>query len=126
MISLNFKNFFENKPDYLQSGLGVELGMDWSDIVKVLEKEQWITPNLPLGNSFYKLGKWEIIPGTLSPYGADIRVKKGMERAFLKGNRLDKTDGDKETYHLNRKQLINFLTTGWTPQSNSSSGGELI
>lgn len=126
MLTLNFKKFFENKADYLQSGLGVELGMDWGDIVKTLEKDQWITPNLPLGASFYKLGKWEIVPGSLTPYGANIRVKKGLDRSFLKGDRLDKTEGDEETYYLNRQQLIDFLTKGWTPNTQSGSSGSLI
>lgn len=50
--------------------------MEWEDIVKVLEKEPWVTSNLSLGSSSYKTGVWEIVPGTLGPYGANIRMKK--------------------------------------------------
>lgn len=119
MYLSSFKKFFEdNNPDYFQTGLGTELGMDWEDIVKVLEKEPWITSNLPLGSSFYKMGIWEIIPGTLSPYGANIRMKKN-NKGYLKDKMLDKTQGDEEIYHLNRDQLIAFLTQGWQPAQSS-------
>lgn len=119
MYLSNFKQFFEeNNPDYFQTGLGTELGMEWEDIVKVLEKEPWITSNLPLGNSFYKMGVWEIIPGTLTPYGANIKMKKN-NKSYLKDKILDKSSGDEEVYHLNRDQLIAFLTQGWQPSQPS-------
>lgn len=118
MYLSNFKEFFENNPDYFQTGLGSELGMEWEDIVKVLEKEPWVTSNLSLGSSSYKTGVWEIVPGTLGPYGANIRMKKN-NKAYLKDKVIDKTSGDDETYHLNRDQLIAFLTQGWVPAQPS-------
>jgi hypothetical protein len=119
MYLSNFKKFFEdNNPDYFQTGLGNELGMSWDDIVKVLENEPWVTSNLSLGSSSYKTGLWEIVPGSLTQYGASIRMKKN-NKGYLKDKALDKTDGDDATYHLDRNQLISFLTQGWTPTQPS-------
>jgi hypothetical protein len=114
MYLSNFKNFFEeNKPDYLQTGLGTELEMDWDDIVKALEKENWFTANMPLGDLNYKLGKWKIVKGTLSPEGCNI-VAKNNKRSYVDGRLNKSKEQDGEIYHLNREQLISFLTQGWS------------
>jgi len=121
MYLSNFKNFFEeNKPDYLQTGLGVELGMDWEDIVDALENETWFTANMPLGGLNYKLGKWKIVKGTLSPEGCNI-VAKDNKRSYVDGRLNKSKEQDGEIYHLNREQLINFLTQGWSQSGGSPS-----
>lgn len=124
MYLSNFKNFFEeidkNKPDYLQTGLGTELEMDWDDIVKALENETWFTANMLLGGLNYKLGKWKIVRGTLSPEGCNI-VAKDNKRSYINGRLNKSNDQDEEIYHLNREQLGNFLTQGWNVPSSSAS-----
>jgi hypothetical protein len=121
MYLSNFKNFFEeNKPDYLQTGLGTELEMDWDDIVKALEKETWFTANMPLGGLNYKLGKWKIVKGTLSPEGCNI-VAKDNKRSYVDGRLNKSKEQDGEIYHLNRQQLIDFLTQGWNQTGGSPS-----
>jgi hypothetical protein len=121
MYLSNFKNFFEeNKPDYLQTGLGTELEMDWDDIVDVLEKETWFTANMPLGGLNYKLGKWKIVKGTLSPEGCNI-VAKDNKRSYVDGRLNKSKEQDGEIYHLNRQQLIDFLTQGWNQTGGSPS-----
>jgi hypothetical protein len=117
MYLSNFKNFFEDKtkendPGFLQTGLGVELGMEWSDIVDALESEPWFTANMALGGLNYKLGKWKIVKGTLSPEGCNI-VAKDNKRSYIDGRLNKSPEQDENTYHLNRKQLEDFLTQGW-------------
>lgn len=121
MYLLQFKQFLENGPDYLQNGMGDELGMSWDDIVKVLEKEPWVAAGLSFGNKSYKLGSWEIVPGTLSQNGADIRLKN-KSRSYLSDKKLDKSDIDTTEYHLTREELEKFLTQGWTPAISASAG----
>ena len=114
-----FKKFVEGPQiDYL-SALGDEGGIEWSDIVKVLENEPWVSSHFELGNFGikYKLSPWEIVKNTLTPKGADIRLKpQARSRSYLSGNMLNKSGhSDDNRYHLNRDELIKFLTTGWTP-----------
>jgi hypothetical protein len=114
--------------DYFQA-LGDEQGIEWENLVKTFENEPWVSAHFPLGKPgkeiMYKLTAWEIVPGTLSPNGCDIRLKHGKaNRAYLKGNRLLKGDyKDDKRYHLNREQLMQFLTTGWTPATAQATGG---
>lgn len=122
MYLLSFKQFLENSPDYIQNGLGDELGMTWDQIVKVMEKEPWVASGISLGNRSYKLGAWEIVPGSLTPYGADIRLKN-KTRSYLSDKKLDKSDIDNSVYHLNREELIKFLTQGWQPAVASAEQG---
>lgn len=110
------------KQDYF-SVLGDEFGMDWKTISKIMQDEPWVSTHFDLGNLLHKLSAWEIVPGTMSPQGADIRLKKPQrgDRTYLKGNRLNKSDyEDDKRYHLNRKELQDFLTQGWTPAPGST------
>lgn len=129
-----FKDFLEQeeneakpKADYFAS-LGDEEGIDWNNLVKVFEDEPWISAHFGAGKPgkeiLYKLSPWEIVKGSLTPQGADIRLKpQKNNRSYLKGNRLNKSKYvDNKRYHLNRKELLNFLTTGWTPGTNTDQG----
>jgi len=120
----SFKTFFfheqQKKADYL-AALGDEEGIEWSNLVKILETEPWISSHFGLGSPnkeiLYKLSAWEVVKGSLSPQGADIRLKpQTVGRSYLSGNKLNKSSyQDKKRYHLNRKELTSFLTTGWSP-----------
>lgn len=123
----SFKAFLEEeepsepkKQDYFAS-LGDEEGIEWHDLVKVMESEPWISSHFGLGSpnkeTLYKLSPWEIVKGSLTPNGADIRLKHQRgARSYLQGNRLNKSSyQDRKRYHLNREELTKFLTTGWTP-----------
>ena len=119
MYLSNFKNFFEeNKPDILQTGYGTELEMDWDDIVKTLENETWFTANMSLGGLDYKIGKWKIVPGSLSPEGCSI-IAKDNKRSYVDGRLNKSKEQDEGVYHLNREQLISFLTQGWNQSGGS-------
>lgn len=114
-----------DKGDFFQAGLGGEMGMDWNGIVNTLEAEPWFSAGFELGQGdwqkLYQDGTWKIVKDSLTPNGADIQlVEPG--RSFMpddeesSGNRLDKgIHKDKRRYHLDRKELIAFLTKGWTP-----------
>lgn len=122
---INFKCFFEEeekKADFL-STLGDEEGIEWEDLVKALEAEPWLTSHFKLGKPgiLYKLSPWEIVKGTLTPNGADIRLKpQHGSRSYLPGNRPYKSKyKDNKRYHLGREELMKFLTTGWTPAIQS-------
>jgi len=129
-----FKSFLEQeeneskpKADFFAS-LGDEESIDWNNITKIFEKEPWISAHFGLGapgkEILYKLSPWEIVKGSLTPQGADIRLKtqKG-NRSYLSGNKLNKSDYvDNKRYHLNRPELLKFLTTGWTPGVQSAGG----
>lgn len=133
--SLEFRKFIENSStqDYF-SAVGEELGINSEDLFSALEKQPWLTAHFPLGKLnkevLYKMASWEIVPGTLTPNGADIRLKPTSNtRSYLKGNQLNKSpNSDEQRYHLNRDQLIKFMTTGWTPASSNpgSPGGAPI
>lgn len=113
----------DNKPatqDYF-GALGDEQSIEWKDLATIFEDEPWVSSHFGLGRPnqevLYKLSAWEIVKGSLTPNGADIRLKpqKG-NRSYLQGNRLNKSKyEDNKRYHLNRKELTDFLTTGWTP-----------
>lgn len=105
-----------DKADYFD-GLEDELGMDWKDIVTSLQGDPWVSSHFSLGGDGvkYKLASWEVVPGTMSKEGgADIRLKSAP-KSYLKGNILNKGSLDEKRYHLSREQLIQFLTSGWTP-----------
>lgn len=128
-ILSGFKIFFEDdssKQDYFAS-LADEEGIEWGDLVKALEAEPWVSSHFGLGSPnkeiLYKLSPWEIVKGSLTPNGADIRLKQQKgSRSYLSGNRLNKTHyADRRRYHLNREELARFLTTGWTPAVQQGS-----
>lgn len=114
--------------DYFQS-LADEHGIEWKNLVKIFENEPWISAHFALGKPgkeiMYKLSAWEIVPNTLSTRGCMIRLKpQANNRAYLKGQKLLKGDyQDKNSYFLNREQLLKFLTTGWTPAASGQAGG---
>jgi hypothetical protein len=116
--------------DYF-SALGDEEGITWKNIVSTFEKEPWVSAHFGIGaedkETLYKLSPWEIVKGSLTPNGADIRLKPQRDgRSYLPGNRLNKSKyQDNKRYHLDRKELLKFLTTGWTPaaQAPADSGG---
>lgn len=118
----------EGKEDYF-AALGDEQGIPWDDLAKVFTGEPWISAHFGLGSPdkemLYKLSPWEIVRGTLTPSGADIRLKPTRgTRSYLKGNKLYKGDyQDNKRYHLSRPELIKFLTTGWTPAVQAAAGG---
>jgi hypothetical protein len=116
------------KEDYI-GALGDEEGIEWKDLTTIFEDEPWVSSHFGLGRPnkevLYKLSAWEIVKGSLTPSGADIRLKpqKG-NRSYLHGNRLNKSKyEDKKRYHLDRQELIKFLTTGWTPAVQAAGGG---
>lgn len=118
----------KGKEDYF-GALGDEQGIEWKDLTKIFEDEPWVSSHFGLGapnrEVLYKLASWEIVKGSLTPNGADIRLKpqKG-NRSYLQGNRLNKSKyEDTNRYHLGRKELIKFLTTGWTPAVQGAAGG---
>ncbi len=111
--------------DYF-SALGDEFGIKWQDIAKAIASQPWTSAHFSLGKPtkevLYKLAAWEIVPGTLTPNGADIRLKpQNNDRSYLKGNKLNKGLPDERRYHLGRKELIQFLTTGWTPAGGAGA-----
>lgn len=133
-INANKEEDKNQSGDYFQA-LGDEQGIEWQNLVKIFENEPWISAHFPLGKPgkeiMYKLSAWEIVPGTLSPKGGDIRLKPSVgTRGYLKGNRLLKGNYvDDKRYHLNREELIKFLTSGWTPavaQAGAPMGGGII
>ena len=115
--------------DYFAGGLGDEMGIEWKRLVKALEKDPWVSAHFPLGSPNkevqYKLAAWEIVPGSLSPNGADIQLKQTPNmRSYLKDKHLNKSSyQDNKRYHLSRKELIQFLTSGWTPAVQAAAGG---
>lgn len=122
------KSGTEGKQDYFSS-LGEEEGLTWDQIVKSFQSEPWVSSHFSLGSPdkemLYKLSSWEIVKGSMTPEGADIRLKPQKNgRSYLKGNKLNKSKyNDTKRYHLDRKDLVNFLTTGWTPAVQAASGG---
>jgi hypothetical protein len=117
-----------DKQDYFGS-LGDEQGIAWKDLTTIFEDEPWVSSHFGLGQPnkevMYKLAAWEIVKGSLTPNGADIRLKpqKG-NRSYLQGNRLNKSKyEDNKRYHLDRPELIKFLTTGWTPAVQAAQAG---
>ena len=121
MYVLSFKQFLENSPDYFQNGMGDELGISWDNIKNIIEKEPWVAAGLSFGNKSYKLGSWEIVPGTLTQHGASIRLIN-KSRSYLSDKKLDKSDVDTTVYHLTREELEKFLTQGWTPAIQANAG----
>jgi hypothetical protein len=151
METLNFRKFFfedmdptpdksrdkamngeeeDEKEDYF-SALGDELGIDSKELSKIITTEPWVSAHFSMGKPnkelLYKLAAWEIVPGTFSGDGADIRLKHQKHtHSYLHGSRLNKSRyHDDKRYHLGRKELEDFLTTGWTPAIQSATSGEL-
>ena len=117
----------KGKMDYF-GALGDEQGIEWKDLATIFEDEPWVSSHFGLGapnkEVMYKLSAWEIVKGSLNPNGADIRLKpqKG-NRSYLQGNKLNKSKyQDNNRYHLDRQELVKFLTTGWTPAIQSAGG----
>jgi len=116
--SFTFKQFLEEMdptPEKTRSG-----GDEDSN-----EGEPWVSTHFDLGEKKYKRSAWKIVPGTLSKHGADIQLvpQKG-DRSYLAGNMLNRSKHpDRMRYHLDRKDLTQFLTTGWTPAVQAASGG---
>lgn len=150
MDTLNFRKFFfedmdespdksrdkamdhednEETEDYF-SALGDELGIDSKELSKIMTTEPWVSSHFSMGKPkkelMYKLAAWEIVPGTFSGDGADIRLKHQKHtHSYLHGRKLNKSKyHDDKRYHLNRKELEDFLTTGWTPAIQSAAGGD--
>lgn len=143
----------DTKMDYF-GGLGDEMGMTWDDIVKaytnsdgddsaiyrggkrVNEPPKGVPPQAnaafglgsPKHEIMYKTNPWKIVPGSLTPNGADImlipdQAKGPKNRSYLKGGKmLNKGKPDTKVYHLNRKQLLDFLMGNWQ-QAVQSAGG---
>lgn len=110
------------------NALGDEFGIEWSHLAKALSADPWVSSHFLLGKPgkeiAYKLSAWEIVPGSITPTGAAIRLRQYRgNRNYLKGNKLNKGEPDENVYYLNRKQLIEFLTTGWTPAAQGAQGG---
>lgn len=107
--------------------LGDELGIDWKNLSKALQSQPWTNAHFPLGKPskeiLYKLASWEIVPGTMTPNGADIRLRETPNmRSYLQGRYLNKSNEiDKNRYHLSREELMKFLTTGWVPPQQQST-----
>jgi len=115
-----------DKEDYFDA-LSDEQGLSWHDIINVFEGEPWVSTHFGLGEKIYKASAWKIVPGTLSKHGADIMLvpRKG-DRSYLAGNMLNKSKKpDKTRYHLDRDQLTDFLTKGWTPAVQNAAGGAM-
>lgn len=130
LTDLNFKNFLEemdpslekkmgnsstekDKPIDFFAALGDEAGIEWRVLKKILVSEPWVSTHFTLGSPEinYKTSPWEIVKGSLTPYGGYIRLKKvpGL-RSYLKGRRLNKSDWfDDRKYFLTRKELIDFF-----------------
>lgn len=121
-------NSSTEKQDYFAS-LEDEQGIQWKDLVRAISAEPWVSSHFKIGSgsnqTLQKLTAWEIVPGSMSENGASIRLKpQRTTRSYLAGNRLDKSKNiNSEQYHLNRDELIKFLTTGWTPAVQQASGG---
>lgn len=110
-----FKAFFEEKEDYF-SALKDEMGISDSNIKKAIETDPWISSHFNLNSIKYKQSPWEIVPGTLTKNGADIRLKsQSGNRSYLDDNKVNKGQIDTQRYHLNREELEKLLTQGWTP-----------
>jgi hypothetical protein len=108
--------------DYFSS-IADELGVNWSTMKKIFQEQPYVLSHFQLGkgNPFHKLSPWEIVPGSLTPNGAFIRLKAmPNDRAYLKDRILDKSGyQDKNKYYVSRKELMNMLSTGW-PKTNSN------
>lgn len=117
------------------NALGDEMGMEWQDIVKAFSSMPNANAHFFLGKpnaeKAYKTGSWKIVPGTLTPNGADIvMIPQRKQRAYLDGGdgkkMLDKgKTPDTRRYHLNRQQLQDFLFGDWAKAAGAggAAGG---
>lgn len=120
--------------DYF-GALGDELGIQTKDLISAMSSEPWVSAHFGLGpqnkQTMYKLAAWEVVPGSMTKdkngeiSGADIQLKPQKDtRSYLQGNKLNNSRyQDNKRYHLNREELVKFLTTGWTPAAQAASGG---
>ena len=134
-----FKKFFEEmdpsmskeisgkKQGYFDS-LEDEEGLTKDQIPLVMTGEPWVSSHFPLGKQGkeikYKLQPWQIVKGSMSPAGADIKLLHGKNlRSYLKGNTLNKGYRDGKRYFVKSDELQKFLTTGWEPAVQAGGGG---
>jgi len=113
------------KQDYLDALQGEE-GITWKDLATILQTEPWVTSHFDINDQLHKLSSWEIVKGSLTQHGADIRLKPGKhDKSYKKGKKSIEQAKYPDTtrYHLNRKQLIKFLTSGWMPAVQQSQSG---
>lgn len=113
--------------DYIDT-LEDEFGIRWKDLSKILQSEPYVSSHFMLGSPdkemTYKISAWEIVPGTLTPKGAYIRIKpsRGM-RYFSKDGKLGKFAPDADQYYVTRDELVKFLTTAWVPSAPAGDAG---
>lgn len=130
LSNFDFKKFIEEMDPTMQKNManskseddapidffaafGDEAGIEWSDLKKIMQSEPFIATHFSLGSPeiLYKTIPWEIVPGSMTPDGAYIRLKHmpGL-RSFLKGRRLNKSNySDKNQYYLKRKDLLRLF-----------------
>jgi len=119
-----------DEPEDYFSALGDEDGMDWHDLVKALQAEPWISAHFPLGRPdqevLYKLSPWQIVKGSMTKDGADIRLKPTRKaRSYLQGNVANKSGyQDGRRYHVSREELANMLTAGWGPAVQAAQAAQ--
>lgn len=121
-------------------GLGDEMGMEWKDIISAFAKTNGGTGVPPNANAHffigkpehekaYKTGSWRIVPGSMTPNGADIMlIPQKKQRVYQKGKdgqmMLDKSkQPDTKRYHLNRQQLQDFLFGDWAKAAQQGGAG---
>lgn len=113
--------------DYIDA-LEDEFGISWSDLSNILQTEPYVSSHFMLGSPdkemTYKISAWEVVPGTLTPKGAYIRIKpsKGM-RYFTKDGSLGRFAPDQDQYYVTRDELVKFLTTAWVPSAPAGDAG---
>lgn len=113
--------------DYIDT-LEDEFGIRWKDLSKILQSEPYVSSHFMLGKPdsemTYKMSAWEIVPGTLTPKGAYIRIKpsRGM-RYFSKDGKLGRFAPDADQYYVTRDELVKFLTTAWVPSAPGGDAG---
>lgn len=129
---LDFRKFFEemdptmqktvdksksedDKPMDFFAALSDEAGIEWPDLKKIMQSEPWIASHFSLGSPeiSYKTSAWEIVPGSMTPDGAFIRLKNvpnAGTRSYLKGRRLNKSNYfDDQKYYIKRKDLMRLF-----------------
>ena len=111
----------EEREDYF-STLQDEQGLTWQQIVDIFEGEPWVSAAFGTkrgkGQLLHKTSPWEIVKGTMTPNGADIRLKPSrQDKSYLKSDSgmTRAKFADTKRYHLTREELIKFLTQGWMP-----------
>ncbi len=125
-MAMKKKDSNSDKQDYFDS-LEDEQGISWPEIVSTLTKEPWVATHFGLGNPkneiLYKSSPWKIV--SLTPNGAEIQLMPQRDtKSYLKNNVANKSGyQDKKKYFLQRDQLVDFLTKGWSPAVQQAAGG---